>query len=49
MYRHTGQHLCHHGIDVGLVVAHASGDDAVKVVVVSDVDCVQVIAIRVAG
>ena len=49
MCRHTGQHLRHYGIDVGLVVAHASGDDAVEVVVVSDVDCVQVIAIRVAG
>ena len=49
MYRHTGQHLRHHGIDVGLVVAHASGDDAIKIVVVGDVDCVQVIAIRVAG
>ena len=49
MCRHTGQHLRHHGIDVGLVVAHASGDDAIKIVVVSNVDCVQVIAIRVAG
>ena len=49
MYRHTGQHLRHHGIDVGLVIAHASGDDAIKIVVVGDVDCVQVIAIRVAG
>ena len=49
MCRHTGQHLRHHSIDIGLVVAHASGDDAVEVVVVSDVDCVQVIAIRVAG
>ena len=49
MCRHTGQHLRHHGIDVGLVVAHASGDDAIEIVVVGDVDCVQVIAIRVAG
>ena len=49
MCRHTGQHLRHHGIDVGLVVAHASSDDAVEVVVVSDVDCVQVIAIRIVG
>ena len=49
MCRHTGQHLRHHGIDVGLVVAHASGDDAIKIVVVGNVDCVQVIAIRVAG
>lgn len=49
MCRHTGQHLRHHGIDVGLVIAHASGDDAIKIVVVGDVDCVQVIAIRVAG
>ena len=49
MCRHTGQHLRHHGIDVGLVVAHTSGDDAIKIVVVGDVDCVQVIAIRVAG
>ena len=49
MCRHAGQHLRHHGIDVGLVVAHASGDDAIKIVVVGDVDCVQVIAIRVAG
>ena len=49
MCRHTGQHLRHHGIDVGLVVAHASGDDEIKIVVVGDVDCVQVIAIRVAG
>ena len=49
MCRHTGQHLRHHGIDVGLVVAHASGDDAIKIVVVGDVDCIQVIAIRVAG
>ena len=46
---HAGQHLCHHGIDVGLVVAHASGDDAIEIVAVGDVDCVQVIAIRVAG
>ena len=49
MCRHAGEHLRHHGIDVGLVVAHASGDDAVKVVVVGDIDRVQVIAIRVAG
>ena len=49
MCRHTGQHLRHHGIDVGLVVAHASGDDAVEVVVVGDVDCIQVIAIRIVG
>ena len=46
---YAGQHLRHHGIDVGLVVAHASGDDAIKIVVVGDVDCVQVIAIRLAG
>lgn len=49
MYRHTGQHLRHHGIDVGLVVAHIGCDDAVKVVVIGDVDCVQVVSIRVAG
>lgn len=49
MCRHTGQHLRHHGIDVGLVVAHASSDDAIKIVVVGDVDCVQVIAIRIVG
>ena len=49
MCRHAGEHLSHYGIDVGLVVAHASGDDAIKIVVVGDVDCVQVIAIRVAG
>ena len=42
-------HLRHHGIDVGLVVAHASGDDAIKIVAVGDVDCVQVIAIRIVG
>ena len=49
MCRRTGQHLRHHGIDVGLVVAHASGDDAIKIVAVGDVDCVQVIAIRIVG
>lgn len=49
MCRHTGQHLRHHGIDVGLVVAHASGDDAIKIVVVGDVDAVQVIAVCVAS
>ena len=49
MCRHTGQHLRHHGIDVGLVVAHIGCDDAVKVVVVGDVDAVQVIAVCVAG
>ena len=49
MCRHAGQHLRRHSIDVGLVVAHIGGDDAVEVVVVSDVDCVQVIAIRIVG
>ena len=49
MCRRTGQHLRHHGIDVGLIVAHASGDDAIKIVAVGDVDCVQVIAIRIVG
>ena len=49
MCRHTGQHLRHHSINVGLVIAHIGCDDAVKVVVVSDVDCVQVIAIRIVG
>ena len=49
MCRHTGQHLRHHGIDVGLVVAHIGCDDAVKVVVVGDVDAVQVIAVCVAS
>ena len=47
MCRHTGQHLRYHGVDVGLVVAHIGGDDAVEVVVVGDVDRVQVIAIRI--
>ena len=45
----AGQHLRHHSIDVGLVVAHASGDDAIKIVAVGDVDCVQVIAVCVAS
>ena len=49
MCRHTGQHLRHHSIDVGLVVAHIGGDDAIEIVVVGDVDCVQVIAIRIVG
>ena len=49
MRRHTGQYLRQHGVDVGLVVAHVGGDDAVEVVVVGDVDCIQVIAIRIVG
>lgn len=46
---YAGEHLSHYGINVGLVVAHIGCDDAVKVVVVGDVDCVQVIAVCVAS
>ena len=49
MRRHTGQYLRHHGIDVGLVVAHIGGDDAVEIVIIGDVDRVQIVSIRIIG